>query len=1042
MIFRFIRMLVVQSTLVAILSYSMPLFAEDALTFERDIRPIFRAHCFDCHGAQKEHEGNLDLRLRRFAVQGGESGGAIIPGDPDQSLLLERIEQGDMPPGDAKVSAAEIALIRKWIAGGAITARDEPEQIEDGLGITFEERSFWAFQPVVRPAIPIVEAVDRVRTPIDAFLLAKLQQQGLTYSPETDRSTLLMRACFALTGLPPTDEQLAQFENDSATDAYEKLIDRLLDSPHYGERWARHWLDIAGYADSEGYSNQDTDRPYAYKYRDYVINAFNADKPLDQFIIEQLAGDELAESPLDNTSPRTIELLTATGFLRMAADGTGDGSVDQELARNQVMTDTIKIVSTSLLGLSVGCAQCHDHRYDPISQRDYYRMRAIFEPALDWKSWKNPNQRRFSMYTTADQAKRTEIEAEVAVIVKDKNEKQTLYIQEALTKELEKYEEPLRNQLREAYETTADKRSAEQQKLLAENPSVNISPGVLYQYNQAHADDLKTYDKRIEEVRKQIPVEEFLRALIEADNHSPDTFLFHRGDHRQPTDKIPPGRITVCLSPEESVALPEQPESTPTTKRRLAYARWLTSGQHPLVARVIVNRIWLQHFGRGLVDTPADFGKLGMSPSHPELLDWLADEFVQSGWSLKALHKLLMTSSVYRQISQRSAANDQVDRTNQYLWFFPVRRLEAEIIRDRILWTSGVLSDQMYGPPVNVQVDEAGQVSVPVDSPRRSLYIQVKRTQPDAFLTTFDLPVMESNCDRRSVSTSSMQSLAMMNGSFILAQAALMAERVRQDATRMEPSAMVDAINLKTERPAENWQYGWGSLTEDRQQITRFTPLPHWTGSTWQGGASLPDENLGWVLLHAAGGHPGNNDHAAIRRWISPVDAEISIKGSLNHPNENGDGVTALAISSLHGQLGNWTAFHNTAETLLEKIRVVKGETLDFVVHCNASENSDSFSWNLEISAAAAEGTPAQSWNSQNQFRGPATAPVLYQIACAWHRAYRRSATEAELQLAADFVSQQVVELTKTMDYDAAERQAITNLCQALIVSNEFIYVD
>ena len=331
-----------------------------AVSFETHVRPILRAYCFDCHGANEKPEGGLDLRLRRLIVKGGDSGPAVVPGNREASLLLQRVLAGEMPPTDKKLPPDQAKVLAAWISAGAPTLHDEPKTLGKGLPITEEDRAFWAFQPPKRPAIPKFGSEDRVRTSIDALLLGRMRERGLTFSPDADKLTLLRRAAFDLTGLPPSAEEIAQFTSDSSPNAYEKLLDRLLASPHYGERWARHWLDVAGYADSDG-DTGDTVRSYAYKYRDYVINAFNKDKPFDQFIIEQLAGDELAPLPFDQAhkpvgakfNPDQVEKLIATGFLRMATDGTAN-SDNPELARNQVIADTIKIVSSSLLGLTVG----------------------------------------------------------------------------------------------------------------------------------------------------------------------------------------------------------------------------------------------------------------------------------------------------------------------------------------------------------------------------------------------------------------------------------------------------------------------------------------------------------------------------------------------------------------------------------------------------------------------------------------------------------------------------------------------------------------
>jgi hypothetical protein len=784
---------------------SAPLHAAP-LTFEKDVRPILKAHCFDCHGEGDKLKGGVDLRLRRFMLSGGDNGPVLVPGKPDKSLLFTMVQTGEMPRREKKLTPEQIALIKKWIAGGANVGRPEPAEIGKGSGITDEERAFWSFQPLRRPAVPKTKAKDRARTPIDAFLLDALAKKKLGFSPDADKVTLLRRACLDLTGLLPTPAEVEAFLADTSPQAWEKLIDRLLDSPHYGERWGRHWLDVAGYADSDGYSDADPPRPYAWKFRDYVIASFNADKPFDRFITEQLAGDELARATRDNpqpalTDPQLRQLLIATGFLRMGADGTATPAVaDPDAVRNQVVADTIKIVSTSLLGLSVGCAQCHDHRYDPIPQADYYRLRAVIEPAYDPKNWRTPEQRLISLYTDADRKQAAEVEAEAKKLADEKAAKQKQYIDEALTKHLEKFEPPLREQLRASYDTPADKRTAEQKKLLADNPSVNINAGVLYQYNQKAADDLKAMDAKIAEIRGRKPPEDFITVLTEPAGKPPVTQVFHRGDPKQPKDVVTPGALSVLAPPGQCLELPEKDPDLPTTGRRLAFARWLTSANNPLVARVLVNRVWLQHFGRGLVGTPSDFGSMGERPSHPDLLDWLATDFVDNGWRLKRLHKLIMMSTVYRQSSVRdNPVPVRKDPDNLLYWRKPVHRLDAEALRDSILSASGALHKGMFGPPIPVRPDVHGQIVVgvdktegdnkmPVDVPlkgeefRRSVYIQVRRSRPLAMLHAFDAPVMEINCEKRQSSTVATQSLLLMNSQFILDQAQRFARRLQTEA--------------------------------------------------------------------------------------------------------------------------------------------------------------------------------------------------------------------------------------------------------------------
>lgn len=769
-------------------------------TFERDIRPILKTHCFHCHGEEEKPKAGLDVRLKRFILQGSKDGPVLVPGKRKDSELYRAVLSGDMPEGEKKLTAVQIELIGKWIDKGAKTLRAEPEKL-DANYFTEEERSHWAYQPLAQPAVPKVSSRKfKIQNPIDAFVAEKLQDNRLTFSPEADKATLIRRATFDLTGLPPTPAEVDAFLTDTAPDAYERLIDRLLASPHYGERWGRHWLDVAGYADSEGITPTDAVRKYAWKYRDYVINSLNEDKPFNQFIVEQMAGDEMVKPPYKNLSPADLEKLTATGYLRMAPDPTGSGAPDQKLARNQVVTDTVKIVSTSLLGMTVGCAECHDHKHDAIPQSDFYRMRAIFEPAYDWKNWKTPNARLISLMTDDERAEAAKVEVEAKKLDAERLKKQDEFITEILEQELAKKEEGLREPLRTAYRTVAAKRTPEQVKLLKAHPTVmNLTPGSLYLYEQKKADELKKMADEAAKVRAQKPKEDFVSALTEPGGKLPVTQIFYRGDVDQPKAAVKPGDLMVLASLRK-VELPDNDEALTSSGRRLAFAQELTDGHHPLTTRVLVNRIWLHHFGRGLVNTPGDFGTHGETPSHPELLDWLANEFVKEGWSAKKLHKLIMTSTTYRQASTRDAKKERVDGENRLLWRMNVKRLEAEEIRDSLLAVSGKLNPKMYGEPVPIKEDESGQVVVGIDTNddagrpsgkvipmdgeefRRSLYIQVRRSKPVGLLETFDVPSMEPNCTQRNASTVAPQSLALMNGEFTLEQAKSFAERVEKEA--------------------------------------------------------------------------------------------------------------------------------------------------------------------------------------------------------------------------------------------------------------------
>ena len=594
--------------LLALVALSAP---AEAITFEQHVRPILKAYCLDCHGAEEKPKGKLDLRLKRFLAVGGRTGPAIAPGKAGKSLLVERMAAGEMPPTGKKVPPEQIALIRRWIEAGAPTLRDEPASIPPGVGISEVERAYWLYQPLVRPKTPNVP-MGRVRTPIDAFLLAKLRDKGLSFNPDADKLTLLRRATFAVTGLPPSPDEVKRFLDDDGPAAYERLVDRLLASPAYGERWARHWLDVAGHADSHGDAGRDTPRPDAWRYRDWVVKALNADKPLDRFVTEQLAGDELLPRPWGDLTPEKADLLTATGFLRSAPDGSANDS--SLAAAEQTVIDTLRIVGSSLLGLSVGCAQCHDHRYDPIPQEDYYRLRAVFEPALHPPAWRGPAQRRVSLYTAAERAKAAAVDAEVGRMRAEFDAKQSAHVSAAFDKELAKRPAGERDSLRAAFAAPEAKRTPEQKKLVATNPSLTISPGILYQYDKSAADELKRMTDRIDAKRAEKPAEGFVSPLDEVPGKVPVTRIFHRGDHRHPTREVLPGDLTITAAEGKRLEIPAKAAGLTTTGRRLAWARHLTSGTHPLFGRALANRVWQYHMGRGIVETPTTSASWASDP--------------------------------------------------------------------------------------------------------------------------------------------------------------------------------------------------------------------------------------------------------------------------------------------------------------------------------------------------------------------------------------------------------------------------------------------
>lgn len=765
-----------------------------SLTFEADVRPILKIACFHCHGEDGETKGGLDVRLVRLMLEGGDSGSALVRRDVASSLLWQQIEADEMPKGDKKLSPEEKEIIRLWIEAGAPTARPEPENVEDAR-FTLEELSHWAFQPVQETHIPIVPGVPS-DTPIDAFIARRLVEKGLDFSPEADRATLIRRVTFDLIGLPPSPDEVEAFVNDPRADAYPRLVDRLLASPQFGVRWGRHWLDVAGYAESDGGVDRDPKRAHAWRYRDYVIRSFNDNKPIDRFVLEQLAGDELIQSPLDPYNQRQLELLTATGFLRMAPDPTQSSNTLAD--RNMAAASAIQVVSSSMLGLSVGCAQCHDHKYDPIGIDDYYRFRAVFDPVFPLKQWQQPSSRLVDMTPPEIQAEADRIEAIAKEMEADLNKRRQALGGKIQELKLADVPEALRDETRQAVLTASNERTERQRELLDRYPMVkpvNFIIGLLVEYDMPAYREFEKEQQKIAAVRATKPALTKVMSTQERPGIVPVSQVFFRGNPTSPKEEVLPGELKVLTRLGREVAIPDNEVDLPTTGRRLAYARQLTDGQHPLLARVFVNRLWLHHFGQGLVATPNDFGRSGDTPSHPGLLDWLATDLVRHGWDQKRLHRMMMLSRTYRQNSKRTAALDAVDPDNRLLGRANLRRLEAESIRDAILAVTDQLNDQLEGPSTPVTQNGEGKVvigvqkirdGIPVgadenhpDAFRRSAYIEVNRSLPLNMLSTFDLPVMTPNCDLRRPTTVATQALWFLNDSLMVGRGAALAKRLK-----------------------------------------------------------------------------------------------------------------------------------------------------------------------------------------------------------------------------------------------------------------------
>jgi hypothetical protein len=769
--------------------------------------PLLRARCVKCHGPMK-HESGLNLSTPRSIARGGESGASVEPGHVDKSLLWERIDADEMPP-EAPLPAEERALIKEWIAAGAPGLPSAAEAAQPGP-------DHWAFVPPVRPALPTVTHGEQVRTDVDRFILAELERRGGQLAPQARPLVLLRRVAIDLTGLQPTPEEIAAFlaeisTADTADGAYERMVERYLASPRYGERWGQHWLDAAGYADSNGYFNADTDRPLAYRYRDYVIAACNADKPFDKFLREQIAGDELSGYvPDGDITPEMVEPLVATHFLRNAPDGTGesDGNPDEQRAdRFTVLEGTVQILGSSLLGMTLQCARCHDHKFEPITQREYYQLQTIFWPAFCPDDWRKPNERRASVARTDERrehAERTKTLNEQIKSVKDALEEKATTLREQVAAEYRAgLDEEARAKLAEAEKHDKKERSDDQKKLVkALQDASDLSHDTLAERFAEFAAAREQANTQIEALTSQLPTPlAELSILCDVQTEPTPHHLLVRGDYRALGAEVPPG-VPQALSAEAmSYAVPAA--RTPAGGRRTALANWLTDPRHPLVARVTVNRLWQQHFGRGIVATADNFGYTGSPPSHPELLDYLATEFAASGYSTKALHRLILNSATYR---QSSAAGDELraaDPENLLLGRFPLLRLDAESIRDCMLRASGELDLTVGGPYVPTKRTESGEVVVADGgaAARRSIYLQRRRTQPDSMLDVFDVPQGGNNCTRRNASTIALQSLSLLNSEFVTERAATLATRLEKSAGEDQAARVAQAFLLTYSRP-------------------------------------------------------------------------------------------------------------------------------------------------------------------------------------------------------------------------------------------------
>ena len=766
--------------------------------FSQKVAPIFQKQCLMCHGERVQRSG-LDLRTETSILKGGTRGPAVIPGKPGQSLLYRLIahqEEPAMPLGIDKLSDEQISIIYAWIEkmdsgqAGAITEPVIPVR-QPGYSITDNDRQFWAFVKPARPVIPSVRNQNRVRNEIDAFVLKRLEDNGLEPSQPAEPGVLLRRVYLDLIGLPPSPEEVAEFLKDPSDKAYQKVIDRLLASQHYGERWGRHWLDLARYADSGGYEF-DVDRPHAWRYRDYVIKSINQDKPYDQFIREQLANDQLI--------PDDPEALIATAFCR---NGPTVDNADNEETRTDELDDMVATTSSVFLGITVGCARCHDHKYDPIPQRDYYRMQAVFFPFQKTEKVMAPQSEidSFKARQKEIDALLKPIRARISVIEKPIRDK-LLAEKVEFHMRLAQSTGSLEGRNVEDYRRETTARFAKDVNLQPEEIDAGLT-----------SDELKArklIQNEIDAINKTRP--KLLPAAMGiTDKKDPGVaYLLKRGDWRQKGEEVQPGFPTVLAGGN----------SIEPVNRRKQLAEWIASSDNPLTARVAVNRIWQYHFGKGIVRTPSDFGSTGDRPSHPELLDWMALEFIKRGWSWKSIHRLILLSNTYRQSSSFNKDAAGKDPENRLFWRMNQRRMEAEIIRDSILSVSGKLNTEMFGPGIYPRIDpdvinSGSRPRWPLDAKdepsvwRRSVYIFVKRSVLVPLIEVFDCPATTVPAPMRSTSTVSPQALALLNNDFVLGQAGFFAERVIRDSGNDQKGLIARAFNLALNRSPSAKESDW-----------------------------------------------------------------------------------------------------------------------------------------------------------------------------------------------------------------------------------------
>ncbi len=783
------------------------------IEFDRNVAPILINNCLECHHHGKA-SGGLNLALIEEVRRGGESGPAISNDPTSPSLLMVKIDAGEMPPQEKgkrrPLSQDQVATLRTWVKSGADWPRNRELGLHEQTVQIDKARDFWSFQPVRRPPVPEAKGADNQ---IDGFIEEKLSKQGIEPVATAEPRQLLRRAWMDLVGLPPSLDEQDRYLKEPSSKAYEDLVDRLLENRGYGERWGRYWLDLVRYADSNGYE-RDGAKPSVWRYRDYVIDSLNRDKPYDRFVLEQIAGDELPD--------RSKETVIAMGFHALGAWQDEVDPLEAAQYRADELDDMLRTTAQTFLGVTIGCARCHHHKFDPISMVDYYSLSAILSPL------KRPNVGR------EDRDRPVGSLAELAAVQKRDERLAGLHqlIAQLRAKTEAEWLESGKSQLPDdavgAFRLSSKDRNPTQNGLIQKH-SAQWQAEIAAAMPEDRRQQVTEFEQSIQKLRQETPDLPRGYFLFEDSPNAAPTFLLLSGRASNPGPQMQPAVPVVLTQSQPPIALvPGQ-----SSGRRLALAQWLVDSKNPLTARVIVNRVWQHHFGEGIVATPSDFGQIGARPTHPELLDWLADWFVHDAqWSLKKLHRLIMTSQAYRRSSTATQQQRELDPENQWLGRFPQRRLEVEAIRDAVLATSGKLNPEMFGPAVYLPIpasvieahtdkEAAWRTSPEPAIYRRTIYAYVKRTLLVPMLEVLDLCDTTNSAEKRSVTSIAPQALTLYNGEFMNSQAAFFADRVIREAGDDPDNQIVRAYRLALCRPPTETEFQamklfWIKETESR----------------------------------------------------------------------------------------------------------------------------------------------------------------------------------------------------------------------------------